>query len=427
MTSVLLAPTPPAAAPHLQRLPNGLTVIAQHLPVEAVSLNIWLRVGSALESDRLNGVAHFLEHMVFKGTPQLRPGEFERRIEQRGALTNAATSQDYTHYHITTAPQDFADLAPLQFEVLLQASLDAGDFECERLVVLEEIRRAADSAGRRTYQRAMETCFSSLPYRRPVLGTADTVGALRADELRGFYQRWYRPEEMTAAVVGNLPAAELAAIVAEACARVGDRPARPVPPATAVSPEAPFTEIVRSDAVDPHLQHARLIALWRVPGLVHLEDTYALDVLAAILGRGRLSRLHRDLREERQWVQSIGATNITHYWQGVFYIAAQLPAEMIGAVTGAIADHLRRCQDERVAEADLERIRTQVANRFIFSSESPGERASLYGYYQSQLGSVAPAFEYPARIRAVTAADVQAAAQRYLNPEAYALVTARPA
>jgi zinc protease len=106
-------------SPTLHRLANGLTIIAEQMPVEAVNLNVWLKVGSALESDEINGMAHFLEHMVFKGTRRLASGEFERAIESRGAITNAATSQEYTHYYITTAPKDFAQLAPLQLEVVL--------------------------------------------------------------------------------------------------------------------------------------------------------------------------------------------------------------------------------------------------------------------------------------------------------------------
>ncbi len=426
MPAVSLASRAIASRPQVERLPNGMTVVAQQMPVEAVSLNLWLRVGSAVESDALNGAAHFLEHMVFKGTPTLAMGEFEQRLEQRGAVTNAATSQDYTQYYITTAPRDFATLAPLQLEVVLNASLTAEAFERERLVILEEIRRAADNANRRTYRQAMETCFESLPYRRPVLGPEATIAQLSVEQLRDFHARWYRPERMTAAVVGNLPVAELIATVAAACESVAVAP-DPTPEPPAFQPEPALTAIARHERVDAQMQQARLLLLWRVPGLATVEDTYALDVLAALLGRGRLSRLHRDLREERRLVQAIGAVNLTHYWQGLFYVAAQLPAEQIPTVEAAIADHLRRYQDEPVAEADLDRIRTQVANRFIFGNESPSDRAQLYGYYQSQLGDLAPAFDYPERIRAVTAADVQAAAQRYLNPEAYALVSARPA
>ncbi|HBE34761.1 MAG TPA: peptidase M16, partial [Cyanobacteria bacterium UBA11369] len=141
MTSTLLK-TPPLNAPTIRRLDNGLTIVAEQMPVEAVNLSLWLNVGSAVESDEINGMAHFLEHMIFKGTERLASGEFERLVEERGAVTNAATSQDYTHYYITAAPQDFAKLAPLQMDVVLNPSIPDEAFERERFVVLEEIRRS---------------------------------------------------------------------------------------------------------------------------------------------------------------------------------------------------------------------------------------------------------------------------------------------
>jgi zinc protease len=136
MTSTLLK-FPRMNAPTVHQLPNGLTIVAEQMPVEAVNLSLWIKVGSAVESDTINGMAHFLEHMIFKGTERLAGGEFERQIEERGAVTNAATSQDYTHYYITTAPKDFAQLAPLQLDVVLHPSIPDEAFEKERLVVLE--------------------------------------------------------------------------------------------------------------------------------------------------------------------------------------------------------------------------------------------------------------------------------------------------
>jgi len=153
MTSTLLK-TPPLNAPTIEKLPNGLTIVVEQMPIEAVNLNVWINIGSAVESDDINGMAHFLEHMVFKGTPRLQSGEFERLIEQRGAVTNAATSHDYTHYYITTAPKDFAELAPLQLDVVLNASIPDDAFERERSVILEEIRRSEDNPQRRTFRRA---------------------------------------------------------------------------------------------------------------------------------------------------------------------------------------------------------------------------------------------------------------------------------
>ncbi len=428
MTSTLLK-TPPLNAPTLKKLPNGLTIVAEQMPVEAVNLNVWINVGSAAESDDINGMAHFLEHMVFKGTPRLQSGEFERLIEERGAVTNAATSQDYTHYYITTAPKDFAELAPLQLDVVLNPSIPDDAFERERMVVLEEIRRSEDNPQRRTFRRAIETTFEQLPYRRQVLGPASVVEQLKAQQMRDFHGTWYQPRSMTAVAVGNLPVDELIEIVADGFTQTSvstQEVDKNLLPQT-FTPEPAFTEVVRREYVDETLQQARLVMVWRVPGMNELEQVYALDVLSVILGQGRVSRLVRDLREERQLVTHIGVSNMTQLHQGVFYISAQLPEENLAVVEDAIAQHIRKFQTELVAESELARIRTQVANRFIFGNEKPSDRTTLYGYYQSQLGDLAPALNYPSKIQSLNAIDLQVAAQQYLSPNAYGVVTIKPA
>lgn len=433
MTSTVLKPSslPPLNAPTVRRLPNGLTIVAEHLPVDAVNLSVWLNVGSAVESDDINGMAHFLEHMIFKGTPLLAAGEFERLIEQRGAVTNAATSQDYTHYYITCAPQDFAELAPLQVDVLLNASIPDEAFERERLVVIEEIRRAEDNARRRTYQRSMETAFEVLPYKRPVLGPASVIEQLTVQQMRDFHSSRYQPESMTAVAVGNLPVEELIEIVAGAFAdAMTPHESQEVPfkpQALNLKAESAFKETVRREYVDSSLQQARLVMMWRVPGLANLEETYALDVLATILGHGRTTRLVQDLREERGLVSSISVSNMTQRLQGIFYISAQLAEENLAEVEVAIAQHIRTIQMELVTEAEMARVRTQVANRFIFGNETPSDRANLYGYYQSIVGDLAPALNYPASIQALNAIDIQQAACKYLSPDACGVVVLRPA
>ncbi|MFP4103579.1 M16 family metallopeptidase [Coleofasciculus sp.] len=426
MTSTLLK-TPPLNAPTIETLPNGLTIVAEQMPVDAVNLNVWVNVGSAVESDPINGMAHFLEHMVFKGTPRLNSGEFERLIEERGAVTNAATSHDYTHYYITTAPKDFAQLAPLQLDVVLNPLIPDDAFERERLVVLEEIRRSEDNPRRRTFRRALETSFDYLPYRRPVLGPTSVIETLTAQQMRDFHSTWYQPKTMTAVAVGNLPVEELIETVAQGFAQVGVKGDSDYTSRLTYKPEAPFTDIVRQEYVDSTLQQARLVMVWRVPGLKQLESTYPLDVLAAILGQGRMSRLVRDLREDRKLVTHIGVSNMTQQLQGIFYISAQLPTENLDIVEAAIGEHIRQLQTECVAAADIARIRTQVANRFTFSNEKPSDRTSLYGYYHSQLGDLTPALNYPARIQAVKADDIQQAAQDYLATDAYGIVTMKPA
>ena len=413
--------------PTIHQLNNGLTIIAEQLPVDAVNLNIWFQVGSSVEPDSINGMAHFLEHMMFKGTPNLKPGDFDRMIEQRGGVMNAATSQDYTHYYITTAPKDFVELAPLQLELVSNPSLPEDEFVREKKVVLEEIRRSEDNTMRRTYARAMETCFESLPYRRPVLGPAEVISEVTPKQMRAFHRQWYHPETMTVSVVGNLPVETLINTVTEAWEKIAPQCYAPSP--TTVSfpqPEAPFTEIVRRAYSDPQLQQARLVMLWRVPGLNDLQETYPLDVIAAILGQGKVSRLFRQLREQDKLVSAIAAGNSSQKLQGNFSVSARLPVENLEKVESAIQEQIKRLQNELVSQSDLNRIQTKIANRYIFANEKPSDRANLYGYFSSQLGDLQPAFNYPEIIRHLTPEDIQKAAQTYLSPDAYGIVTLSP-
>jgi zinc protease len=435
-TAFAISPTA-LRAPTVRQLPNGLTIIAEQMPIEAVNLNLWLRVGSAIESDAINGMAHFLEHMIFKGTDQLQGGEFERLIEARGAVTNAATSQDYTHYYITSAPQDFAALAPLQIQLVLNPRLNEADFERERPVILEEIRRAEDNPRRRTFYRSMAMAFDRLPYRRPVLGPAAVVEQLTAAQMRDFHRTWYQPRAITAVAVGNLPVETLIRVVAEAFEAaqperggIGSSPLTSLEQLTAWSdepPEAPFDRICRSEYSDPGLQQARLILSWRVPGLADLAETYPLDILASVLGQGRTSRLVRSLRESQGLVSSISASNMTYGQQGVFYVSAQMPVEHLAAVETEIAGHIAALSTTPITAAELQRVRTQVANRHIFGFETPSDRAGLYGYYHTLTQDIGCALDYPAQIQALSAEQIQAAAQRYLAADAYGLVTLRPA
>ncbi|MFG6104683.1 pitrilysin family protein [Leptothoe sp. EHU-05/26/07-4] len=417
--------------PVVKRLANGLTIIAEQMPTAAVNLNIWLGVGSRVESDAINGMAHFLEHMIFKGTPQLQCGEFERLIEERGAITNAATSQDYTHYYITTAPKDFAKLAPLQVELLLNAKLHDGDFERERPVILEEIRRSEDNPRRRVFQHSMALNFEQLPYRRTVLGPASVIEQLSAEQMRDFHQRWYQPQNMTAVVVGDLPTDQLISIVEQSFEQaLANRRQQaltgPLEGVPASTPESPFESIARVDYADATLQQARLVLSWRVPGLRQLSETYALDVLASILGQGRTTRLVQDLRETRALVNSISTSNITYGEQGVFYISANLAIEQLDTVEAAVLEHIQRLHEEPVSGAELSRVRTQVANRYVFGNETSSDRASMYGYYHAMTGDIENALNYPTAIKTINAETVQAAVQRYLPIDAYGVLRLYP-
>lgn len=412
-----------STAPTQHILPNGIKIIAEQVPVDAVNLSIWVDVGSAVESDDINGMAHFLEHMVFKGSESLALGEFEQAIESHGGNTNAATSQDYTHFYINVAPQDFAKLAPLQLDIVLKASIPDEEFQRERHVVLEEIRRSEDNPDRRIYRHISELVYEQLPYRRAVLGPVEVIEKVTAEQMRDFHRQWYAPQNMTIAVVGNLPVAEMIAVIADYFA---EDAIAVKPQAKTFTPEKPFTEIVRREVVDSSLKQARLSMTWRVAGINELEATYPLSILANILGSGRTSRMVQDLRENRRICDRISVSNSAMRWQGTFQVFAKLNVEDVEIVEQAIREHIQHLHDHLVTDEELAKIRTQVSNRFIFGNESPRERAGIYGYYDRIVGSLAHALNYPDRIKSITKEDIQAAVRKYLNPDAYGILIVKP-
>jgi predicted Zn-dependent peptidase len=410
-------------APTIYTLANGVRVIAEQIPVDAVTLDIWINVGSVNESDDINGMAHFLEHMIFKGSDRQSVGEFERVVESLGGNTNAATSQDYTHYYITVAPQDFAELAPLQIDLVLNARIPDPEFQRERLVVLEEIRRSDDNPDRRLYKHTSEMAYQYLPYRRPVLGLSEVIEHLTSDQMRAFHRQWYAPENITVVVVGNLAVAQMLSVVSRAFAQLPNKLGMKRQP---LQREAPFNAIERQEVSDKSLQRSRLVMTWRVPGLCNLSDTYPLNVLASILSGGRTSRLVKDLREDKGLVDRIAASNSTQAWQGTFQISAKLESKHIPAVEMAIREHIQRLYDELASDEELDKIRTQVSNRFIFAHESPRDRTGMYGYYDRVVGNLEAALNYPEKINSVTALDIQSAVRRYINPDAYGILSMMP-
>ena len=428
----------PLSSPVVRQLPNGLTIIAEQMPADAVNLGLWLNVGSRVESDAINGMAHFLEHMIFKGTPQINQGEFERQVEERGAVMNAATSQDYTHFYITTAPQDFAALAPLQVELVMNPTIGDTHFEREKPVILEEIRRAEDSPARRAFYRAMKMGFDKLPYRRPVLGPISVVETLSATQMRAFHHTWYQPQNMTAVVVGNLPIEEMIATVVESFEQALAKSDRQhanlelIAQAPSTQPEAPFPTIHRQTHIDEALQQARLIMSWRAPGMCHLPQTYPLDVAASVLGLGRTARLVHDLLEQQHLVSDISARNMTYGNQGLFYVSATIATTHdieagLVATEAAILTHIACLHETLIEPNELNRVKTQVANRYVFASETPSDRAGIYGYHQAIAGDVRHALNYPESIRQVSAEAVRSAVRQYLPLDAFGVISLKPA
>ncbi len=405
------------------RLRNGLSVIHQYLPASPVVMaDVWVRAGAIAEPVEWSGMAHFLEHMIFKGTPTLAPGEFDWLIESRGGATNAATSHDYAHFFITTAAQYLESTLPHLGDLLLHAAIPDDEFVRERDVVLEEIRGSYDNPDWLGFQALSESIYQYHPYGRSVLGTEAHLMARSPEQMRRFHQHYYQPENMTVVIVGGVDQESTLNLVNrsfEGFTYPKDLPS------VEVKAEPPITGVRRQELYLPRLEQARLLMGWIGPGVEQLSDAYGLDLLSVLLADGRSSRLVRELREEQQLVYDISSSFSIQRDSSLFTISACLEPQHLEQVEAWICDHLSQLQQTPVAATELKRCQRLLCNDYIFSTEAASQLAGLYGYYNT-IATAELAVSYPRRIQSLKPLDLMQLTQQYLSPQHYAITLLKP-
>ncbi|MBD0335837.1 MAG: insulinase family protein [Cyanobacteria bacterium Co-bin13] len=411
----------PANVVHLD---NGLTVIHQEIAATPVVVaDVWVRAGASAEPAEWAGMAHFLEHMIFKGTERLAPGLFDYAIETRGGMTNAATSHDYAHFYMTLAAEALPESLPYLADLLLQAAIPADEFVRERHVVLEEIRQAQDDPDWLGFQAMSELVYQGHCYGRPVLGTEAILNQRSPEEMRHFHQSLYQPQNMTVVIAGGLPLEPTVDMVRHAF-RTFAKPGQ-CPPAGA-GPLPDVWGVRRETLVLPRLEQARLMLAWLGPGIEDVQAAYGLDLLAVLLAEGRTSRLVRELREEKQLVQDISASFSLQRDCSLFTIQAWLEPEAVDRVEAIVCDRIAALAERPIGEAELNRAKRLLCNDYAFSTETPGQIAGLYGYY-STLAQAQMCTTYTPIIQAYEGAALQSLARQYLRPDRYAATVLQPA
>ncbi|BFM38947.1 peptidase M16 domain protein [Synechocystis sp. LKSZ1] len=403
-------------------LDHGLTLIHQYLPTIPVAVvDVWVRAGAIVEPNVWPGMAHFLEHMIFKGTKRIPPGVFDQVIECNGGMTNAATSHDYAHFFLTTASAYLPQTLPYLAEILLQAEIPEEEFYCERDVVLEEIRGSEDDPDWLVFQSLCQSLYPNHPYGRSVLGTAAQLQGYTPNQMRCFHRTHYQPDNMTVVMVGDVPESQALQLIQNTFEQFF------VPsecPPTHFEASPPLVEIRRQEHVWPNLGAAQLMMGWTGPGINRLEDNIGLDLLSAVLTGGRCARLVRQLREERQWVADIHGSFSLQKEASLFSLTAWLGPEYLERVEAWIRDSIRHLQQAPISAEELARAQRLLCHDYIFSTETPGQLAGLYGYYHT-LASAESALAYPQIIQNLTAPTLQKLAQQYLSPDYYAVTILR--
>jgi predicted Zn-dependent peptidase len=400
----------------IYQLDHGLTVVHQYLPATPVVVaDIWVKAGAIAEPSQWSGMAHFLEHMIFKGTEKILPGVFDQVIENLGGMTNAATSHDYAHFFLTTAAQYLPDTLPYLAEILLQAAIPDEEFIRERDVVLEEIRCGNDDLDWIGFQALCETLYQCHPYGRPVLGTQAQLLGYTPNQMRCFHRTHYQPENMTVVIVGGIKQDQALSLVNHC---FSDFQLRSECPPTIIEAEPPLIGIRRNCLYLPRLEQSRLLMGWVAPGVERIEDAVGLDLLSVILAGGFSCPLVQQLREQEQLVFDINSSFSLQRDASLLTISALLAAKNLETVEQKICEQIEQLHTIPVSAEVLARCQRLLCHDYIFSTETPGQLAGVYGYYQT-IATAEWSTMYPKIIRKFTPEKLQHLARQYLSPERY--------
>ncbi|MEW5850546.1 MAG: pitrilysin family protein [Myxococcota bacterium] len=402
-------------------LQNGLTVVLEEShQAKVVAFQVWIKVGSADESEDEAGIAHVHEHMLFKGTSKRGVGEIAQAVEAAGGDINAWTSFDQTVYHVVMASRFFDQGLDVLADAVRNSSFDPTELDKELEVVIEEVKRSRDMPGRVVSELTFDTAYQAHPYRRPVIGFESTVRAFTRDKIVNFYRKHYRPDRMVVVVVGDFKTEEALAKVEKAFGDMGPPAGAPVQRAA-----EPEQKELRVRVVQDKIQETHLSLAWHIPSMLS-EDIYALDVLSILLGHGDSSRLSRGVKHGRRLVNDVYAYAYTPKDPGLLMAGASLHHKDLLTSLQAILVETFRLRDSLTTAAELEKAKTLIESDSVYQKETVQGLARKLGFYEAVAGHVDFERRYLESIRKVTAHDIRRVAQKYLVESGLTVVALLP-
>jgi zinc protease len=399
-----------AADPVDYLLPNGLRVILiENHRAPVTSMLVWVKIGSRKERSGEHGLAHLMEHMMFKGTTTRGPGEIAREVEASGGQINAYTSFDQTVYYINMASRYTIRGLDILADMVFNPALDPVEFKREKEVVVEEIKRGEDNPDRKLSEKVFETAYQVHPYGRPIIGFSETVRNVSLDTAKAFHQRFYRPDNMVLVVAGDFNIDEIKPIIEKSYGQndSGKEPKSDIP-------VEPPQKKIRPIIVREDVKTAQVMMGFHIPEFKH-PDTIALDMLAEIMGEGRSSRLYSSLKRDKQLVHGISAGAYTPHDPGLFVVSAELDTDKTQPAISAIIREIKKLQTTPVTPQELARAKLNVQAYFIHSRATMSGEARTAASYQVLGGDWRAKDRYLADIENITADDIMAAAKKYLT------------
>jgi zinc protease len=423
-----LKPLPASPQAFERTLPNGMKVLVKQDRRAPTAVHmVWYRAGSMDEVNGRTGVAHVLEHMMFKGTATLGPGEFSRRVAQMGGRENAFTSRDYTGYFQQIQKSRLAEVMALEAERMNNLRLNADEFAKEVRVVMEERRlRTEDRASGRVFEALMAATFDAHPYRHPIIGWMSDLQSMTVADAQAWYDAWYTPANAVLVVAGDVDPDEVYRLAEQTYGRIAARPLPDRKPQEEPPQRGIKRLMVKAPAENPYIAMA-----FHVPKLVSVEsdrEPFALEMLASVLSAGDSARLVRNVVRGLRVANQAGAGyDLTQRGPALFVLDGT-PAD--GRTTAEVEQALRaeiaRIAKEGVPDSELERVKVQYVSSQVYKRDSIFAQAMEIAGLEIAGYSHRDADRILERIRTVTSDEVKAVADKYFGDDALTVVTLLP-
>ena len=407
---------------------NGHRIVLAHKEGGMVNISSWVKTGSINENDKNNGISHFLEHLMFKGTHKHKAGEFDKILESKGAIVNAATWKDYTFYYVTLPKgennENFYKAIELHADMMIDpvipdyemgAPFDINDKNVtdkrERHVVIEEIRMRKDQPWTKVYNATNNAMYTSHPYKRDVIGTPEIISQVSQEEIMEYYRTFYSPKNVTTIVVGDFDSEDVLKRVVEGFAW-GERPQAPH---RNLQPDNPVEQTVyvenQANITSSFLMFGFLGAMAN-----DLKNLVALEMLAIILGEGASSRLYNNLIENQaEHIFNIVEAENYSFRDGCnFFIQANFNSEYKDKAIELIKQELVKLQ-QGITERELNKAKKKLKSRFACEAETVSGIGEAIGYYMTVCDNLDLAEEYMPVCDSITCTDLEEAAKKYLD------------
>lgn len=406
------------SAPIETKLDNGVTVLYEKVPgVKVVSVQCWIKTGSVNENDKLSGISHFLEHMLFNGTKKFKPGEIDEYLDAKGGYNNAFTSLDVTNYYVTI-PVDEAEAAyEVVSDMVFNALLLQSEIDREKPVVLQEINRKYDDPSYKMWQDLQATLFEGTPYARQVIGSSETVSAFTRQEIVDYYNRFYHPQNMTLVIVGDIEEKQALDLAAKYFNQTRDVPAGKLYKG---ENQVTFTKSIdKNFKADVNVDYA----VFSFPtGKQDINTVYAEEVFAEVLSGGEYSLLNEIIKNQNNTAIYVTDIGLFNHYNGLFGAMAVVPKGNGEKFRNEAMEIINNIAAGNIEESRIEKAKNRLKSKNIFEEENVSSLAQNIGYAYV-LDFKDYHLNYENGIDKVTKEDIVAAAQKMTSGPMYFGIT----